>query len=284
LVAKHSVNALICLEKYIIFNNYYMVDLDLIKNYFPEQIRNNRLLGKSMMQEYIQLSILDYLSTTKYIRNFIFIGGTNLRLVKGIDRFSGDLDFDCKETNKEEFMQMSDDVMQFLRRNGYKVESKDKDSPKLTAFRKNIYFPAFLFDIGLSGHKDERFLIKIEAQDQGVRYTPEVKNIKGCGFYFPFPVPPDAVLCAMKVTALLERGKGRDFYDVMFLLGLTKPDYNFLAKRVGIKNAAELKAGIKNRLKNTDLNTKANDFEHLLFNKENKKRILRFEEFFEESI
>jgi len=261
-----------------------MVDLNLIKNYFPEQIRNNSLLGKSMMQEYIQLSILDYLSTTQYIRKFIFIGGTNLRLVKGIDRFSEDLDFDCKEMNKKEFLKISDDVMHFLKRSGYKVKPREKNSPKLTAFRRNIYFPEFLFDIGLSGHRDERFLIKIEAQDQGVTYTPEIKNIKGCGFYFPFPVPSDAVLCAMKVTALLERGKGRDFYDVMFLLGQTKPDYNFLEKRIGIKNAGELKAEVKRRLKNTDLITKTKDFEHLLFNKENNKRILRFEEYFEESI
>lgn len=261
-----------------------MVDLNLIRNYFPEQIRNNTLLGKSMMQEYIQLSILDYLSTTQYIRKLIFIGGTNLRLVMKIDRFSEDLDFDCKEMTKEEFMKMSDDVMRFLIRNGYKVESRDKNSSKLTAFRRNIYFPEFLFDLGLSGHTDERFLIKIEAQDQGVRYRPEVKKIKGCGFYFPFPVPPDAVLCAMKVTALLERGKGRDFYDVMFLLGLTKPDYDFLEKRIDVKNASELKSEVKKRIKNTDLKTKAKDFEHLLFNKENNKRILRFEEFLDEAI
>jgi predicted nucleotidyltransferase component of viral defense system len=261
-----------------------MVDLNLIKNYFPEQIRNNVLLGKSMMQEYIQLSILDYLSTTQYIRKLIFIGGTNLRLVMRIDRFSEDLDFDCKEIKKEEFLKMSDDVMHFLIRNGYKVESRDKNSSKLTTFRRNIYFPEFLFNLGLSGHRDERFLIKIEAQDQGVRYTPEIKNIKGCGFYFPFPVPSDTVLCAMKVTALLERGKGRDFYDVMFLLGLTKPDYDFLAKRIGIKNAAELKGKVKKHLKSIDLKIKTNDFEHLLFNKENKKRIIRFEEFFEEAV
>jgi predicted nucleotidyltransferase component of viral defense system len=261
-----------------------MVDLNLIKNYFPGQIRNNTLLGKSMMKEYIQLLILDYLSTTQYIRKLILIGGTNLRVVKGIDRFSEDLDFDCKELNKEEFLQMSDDVMHFLKRNGYKVESRDSNSPKVKAFRRNIYFPGFLFDTGLSGHRDERFLIKIEAQDQGVTYTREIKNIRGCGFYFPFPVPPDAVLCGMKATALLERGKGRDFYDLMFLLGQTKPDYNFLTERTGIKNAAELKAEVKKRIKNTDLKIKAKDFEHLLFNKENNKRILRFEEFFEESI
>jgi predicted nucleotidyltransferase component of viral defense system len=43
-----------------------------------------------------------------------------------IDRFSEDLDFDCKEMTKEEFMKMSDDVMHFLTRNGYTVESRDK--------------------------------------------------------------------------------------------------------------------------------------------------------------
>jgi predicted nucleotidyltransferase component of viral defense system len=261
-----------------------MVDLNLIKNYFPEQIRNKALLGKSMMQEYIQLSILDYLSTSQYIRKLIFIGGTNLRLAKGIDRFSEDLDFDCKEMYKEEFLKMSEDVMHFLIRNGYKIESRDKNTTKLTAFRRNIYFPEFLFNLGLSRHRDERFLIKIEAQDQGVRYTPEIKNIKGCGFYFPFPVPSDSVLCAMKATALLERGKGRDFYDLMFLLGQAKPDYDFLAKRIGINNAAELKSEVTKLIKITDLKTKAKDFEHLLFNKENNKRILRFEEFLGEAI
>ena len=97
-----------------------MVDLNLIKNYFPEQIRNNTLLGKSMIKEYIQLLILDYLSTTRYIRKLILIGGTNLRLVRGIDKFSEDLDFDCKGMDKDEFLQMSDDIMHYLKRNGYK--------------------------------------------------------------------------------------------------------------------------------------------------------------------
>ena len=88
----------------------------------------------------------------------------------------------------------------------------------------------------------------------------------------------------MKAKALPERGKRRDFYDVMFLLGLTKPDYDFLSKRIGIKNAAELKVEVKKRLKSIDLKAKGNDFDHLMFNKENKKHILRFEEFFEENI
>lgn len=259
-----------------------MVDLNLIRNFFPAQIRDNVTFEKSMLKEYIQLSILDYLSTTPHIRKLCFIGGSNLRLVKGIDRFSEDLDFDCKDLNSGEFLQMSDDVLRFLERSGYKVESKDRESPKLTACRRSIYFPQFLFDLELSGHKEERFLIKIEAQDQGVDYTPEFVNIGGCGFYFPFPVPPDPVLCAMKTTALIDRGKGRDFYDFMFLMGQTKPDYGFLTERKGIHNAGELKTMLREHLQKTNLNERKKDFEHLLFNMGSSERILRFGEFIEE--
>ena len=204
-----------------------MVDLNLIKNYFPEKIRNNTLLGKSMMKEYIQLSVLDYLSTTQYIRKLIFIGGTNLRLVKGIDRFSEDLDFDCKDFSKEEFLAMTDGIVAFLHRFGFKVETRDKANEKLKTYRRNLYFPELLFNLGLSGYRNERFLIKVEIQDQRFDYKQIMVPIKGCGFYFQIPVPADEIICAMKVSALISRQKGRDFYDTMFLMGQTTPDFGF---------------------------------------------------------
>ena len=170
-----------------------MIQIEQIRNYFPVQIRGNSSFDKYMLKEYLQLMILDYLSSTPTIQKMVFIGGTNLRLVKGIDRFSEDLDFDCKELSKEEFVEMTNGVIRFLERSGLRVEAKDKENPKLTAFRRNIYFPELLFDLGLSGHKEERFLIKVESQDQQVNYSPVVTNIKGCGFFFPFPVPSDAV-------------------------------------------------------------------------------------------
>jgi predicted nucleotidyltransferase component of viral defense system len=206
----------------------------------------------------------------------VFIGGTCLRLVKGIDRFSEDLDFDCKSLSKEEFTEMSNGVIQFLQRSGLRVETRDKENPKLTAFRCNIHFPELLFDLKLSGHKDERFLIKIESQDQGVSYKPITTDIKGCGFFFPFPVPSDGVLCSMKIAAMLSRAKGRDFYDLMFLLSLAKPEYDFLSKRCAIKNLQEFKEATNKLLQTVDLNKKQKDFEHLLFNKTNSERVLRF--------
>lgn len=259
-----------------------MIQLEQIQNYFPANLSSNAAFQKHMLKEYLQLMILDYLSTTPYIRKITFIEGTNLRLVRGIDRFSEDLDFDCKNLSKEEFMAMTDEVLRFLQRSGMRVEVRDRENDKLKAFRRNIHFPELLFDLGLTGHRDERFLIKIESQDQQIPYSPVMANIKGCGFFFAFPVPSDEVLCAMKLSAMLSRSKGRDFYDAMFLLAQSKPDYGFLAVQQGIHNLNELKSATADVVKNIDLKRKQLDFEHLLFNKTNSNRILHFNEFIQE--
>lgn len=247
-----------------------MIDLNYINSFFPAQIAGNATFQKHILKEYVQLMVLDYLATSPYISKLAFIGGTNLRLIKGIDRFSEDLDFDCKDLTDDEFKEMTDGVLSFLYRSGINVEARDKSTPKLSAFRRNIYFPEFLFELGLTGNQ----------LDQGVNYPIEKKHVQRCGFFFPLPVPPDSVLLSMKLSALLARAKGRDFYDTMFLMQQTKPSYEFLSARVGINTPDELKKAILNKLKTIDLNVKKRDFEHLLFNVNAGEKILLFEEFF----
>jgi predicted nucleotidyltransferase component of viral defense system len=259
-----------------------MIGLAAIKNFYPPQLRDNAVFDKHLLKEYLQLLILDYLSATPNIRKITFIGGTSIRLIKGIDRFSEDLDFDCKNFSEDEFIDMTDGVVKYLQNNGLSVDVKDKPGARLKAFRRSIIFPELLFDLGLSGHRDERFLIKIECQDQLVSYEANIKQIKGCGFFFPMPVPPDEVLCAMKLSAMLDRKKGRDFYDVMFLLSQTLPDFDFLNKRSGISNLKGLKVKAANVIAGVDLKSKMRDFEHLLFNRNNSRRILGAGDFFEE--
>ena len=256
-----------------------MLNLEQIQNFFPPQIRENFAHQKYIVKEYIQLMILNFLATSKFIKYITFIGGTNLRLVKGIDRFSEDLDFDCKNFSLEDFIEMSQSVLAYLQKSGLQAEIREKQSEKLTAFRSSFYFPELLFELGLSAYKEERFLIKIETQNQKFDYTPRMANINSCGFFFSFPVPPDDILCAMKLSALLSRAKGRDFYDALFLLSLTKPNYNFLAQKQNVHNIAELKSKLIETVEKVDLSHKSKDFEHLLFNKANKDKILYFSDF-----
>ncbi len=156
---------------------------------------------------------------------------------------------------------------------------RDRDFEKLTAFRRNFYFPELLYNLGLSGHKEERFLIKVESQDQGFRYTPKVVFIRRAGFFFPSPVPPDSILCAMKLSALLTRQKGRDFYDAMFLLGQTDPDYQYLSVKHNVHTKEELKTALSQVVEKTDLKKKYRDFSHLLFKQSNAEKVLLFQEF-----
>ena len=259
-----------------------MIQINDLKNYYPPLVRDNPMLNRYIMKEYLQLLILDYLSSTSWIKKITLIGGTCLRLLKGIDRFSEDLDFDCKELSAEEFVKMTDEILTLLHRNGFTVEPRDKENKRLKAFRRNVYFPELLFDLGLTGHREERFLIKVESQDQKFNYSPFLANIRGSGFFFPFPVPPDPILCAMKISAMLYRQKGRDFYDAMFLLGQTTPDYSFLSSKHSISGPDELKEAMEEVVKSVDLRKKGRDFEHLLFNRDNSFRILRASEFFKE--
>ena len=74
-----------------------MIQIEQIRKYFPAPINETPGFDKYILKEYLQLMILDYISSSPYIQKIAFIGGTNLRLAKRLDRFSEDLDFDCKD-------------------------------------------------------------------------------------------------------------------------------------------------------------------------------------------
>lgn len=256
-----------------------MIDLQSILAYYPPQIATNASFHKHILKEYIELLALEHLSQSPYATKIVFIGGTNLRLILGLDRFSEDLDFDCKQLNAEEFISMTDALVEYLRLNGLQVELRDKENPRLTAYCRNIYFPELLFDMNLTGHREERFLMKIEAQDQGVDYSPQTAMVSRNGFFFPVTVPSKSTMLSMKLAALLARAKGRDFYDTIFLWQQVQPDYDFLRQRCEIKNPEELKKSLIDKLDAVDLMQKQKDFEHLLFNPSRSAQILHFRQF-----
>lgn len=255
-----------------------MIDMEYIRGFYPLYIAQNANFQKHMLKEYVELLALEWITRSPYAAKLIFIGGTNLRLIHGIDRFSEDLDFDCKGLTENEFLRMTEELVKYLQLQGLNAELRNKENARLTAFRSNVHFPELLFDLQLTGHREERFLMKIEAQDQGVDYLREMAIVQRNGFSFPVPVPPISVLLSMKLCALLTRQKGRDFYDTMFLMQRTEPDYAFLQHRAGIANKEELHAALREVVANTDMKMKQRDFEHLLFDTRKSEMILRFEE------
>jgi predicted nucleotidyltransferase component of viral defense system len=116
----------------------------------------------------------------------------------------------------------------------------------------------------------------VETQDQEIEYPCETVFLNRCGFLFPVKVAPISVLCAMKVTAVFNRGKGRDFYDLMFLLRRTEPDYGFLRQKNGICSKTQLITELIKTAESTDLSRKCRDFQHVLIDKTDAESVLRF--------
>lgn len=250
--------------------------MEYIRGFYPPYIAQNANMQKHILKEYVELLALEWIARSPYAAKLVFIGGTNLRLIQGIDRFSEDLDFDCKGLSEEEFRQMSDELVKYLQQHGLNAELRNKENTRLTAFRSNVHFPELLFDLQLTGHREERFLMKIEAQDQGADYPREMAIVQRNGFSFPVPVPPLSVLLSMKLCALLTRQKGRDFYDTMFLMQRTDPDYGFLKQKKGIESKEQLDTALREMVSKTDMKTKQRDFEHLLFDNRKSAMILNF--------
>jgi hypothetical protein len=57
----------------------------------------------------------------------------------------------------------------------------------------------------------------------------------------------------MKTGAVLERGKGRDYYDFIFLSGITEPNLGYLNSKIGISNQTRLYERILESIKKLTL-------------------------------
>jgi predicted nucleotidyltransferase component of viral defense system len=270
-----------------------MISLEQIYSYFPN-LEKTESLKKGMLREYLQFMILDFLSTSPYINRLILVGGPAIRFKHGLDRFTRDLFFNFVDCSEDDFIKITESVISFLEKSGVKVESKYKENSNPSIFKRYLYFPKFLFNIKFSVFEEQRFFTSIGAIQnklmQGSTIRTEIEKhgfshklalgfnsgfetISGCGFSFLFQVPSISALFSMKLGALILRQNGRDFYDCLFLKKFAKPDFVFLKHRVGVSNKTELHAKITEALKYTDLERKANDVEHLVFDKKNLEKV-----------
>ena len=188
-----------------------MISLDEIKSFFADSLRRNPSHFEYMLKEYFHYRMLDIIFSGEYASKLSFIGGTNLRILHHIQRFSEDLDFDSFQLSRDEFIQLTDRVIARLRDEGIKVEAEDKEKDlRLVAFRRNIIFPGLLFELGLTGHREKKLLINIECEPHHYAYEPVKPIIQKFNVFTQIFAPSPAILLSMKTGAVLERGKGRE--------------------------------------------------------------------------
>lgn len=257
-----------------------MITLHEIVRQFPKELQKPEFYDP-MVKEYFHHHILKTLFTGKFASRISFIGGTALRLFYDLKRFSEDIDLDCGDLSKSQFLEMTGRILYELQALGVEVVIEDKSRyDALKAFRRVFVFPELKYRLGISQQKEAKFFIKVEAESQHYEYQCDIKMINRFGVNAPIRTMPQNLLFSTKIAAALNRRKDRDFYDVVFMIDFARPDFNFLSQRCRIESNDQLRNALINAANDRKLSTrKIFDCEHMLFDKSEISRIRSFSEY-----
>ncbi len=256
-----------------------MLTLSEIEKNYPEPLRRFK---RFILREYLQHKILQLIYDSEYARQLVFLGGTCLRIVHGNTRFSEDLDFDNLAIPEDTFEKIATLVSKELEQEGYSVEMK---TVYKGAYHCYIRFPELLYKEGLSAHTEEKILIQLDTEPQQFEFTPQRHILNRFDVFSTIFITPLEILLAQKFYAIInrERNKGRDFFDVVFILSkINRPDYAYLKLKLNITNAAQLKQAILQKCSHIDMKEMAKDVQPFLFNPADVKKIISFEEYLQQ--
>lgn len=174
------------------------------------------------MREYLQAYTLRVMHDEGVFRSVAFLGGTALRFLHGLPRFSEDLDFSLTQKPQVKFEALLKKIMSELAAAGYDTTLSYND--KKTVNSAFVKFSGLLFEAGISPLKSQKFSIKIEIDNK----PPEgaILETQLVNKYFPisFLSYDTKSLFAGKLHALLSRkyAKGKDYFDLGWYLSKWK--------------------------------------------------------------
>lgn len=193
--------------------------IELIQQRLDEYQASNAIEEEQAIKEIIQEIALFALWKAGFFEVAAFQGGTSLRILHKLSRFSEDLDFILKEPNTDfDWSYYLEKLLENLEEFGLKTEVKDKsrmDQAVRKAVLKNNSVSKQLNLSFYRGKQDQKQTIKLEI---------DVNPPSGSEFEYTYKdFPVDYEIChqdlssnfALKIHALLSRPylKGRDWYD-----------------------------------------------------------------------
>jgi predicted nucleotidyltransferase component of viral defense system len=239
----------------------------------------------NVLREYLQILILKILSDKKVFNNIVFVGGTALRILYGLRRYSEDLDFSLVNRKGYDFVSVLEYLKQELKLLNFNVDINYKKGVVDSAF---ISFSGLLQELGLSSIKSQKISVKLEVDTNPPKGGTEENTLINDEFIFPvkhFDLPS---LMAGKLHSVLCRKfvKGRDYYDLIWYLSKTiTPNFRKLNNAITqTKNKIEKideknwKEVLLKRLKKINFPHAKKDVERFLMNPEEGK-LLSFENF-----
>lgn len=242
-----------------------MIRLQDIMQLFPPKLH---IFPKAILREYLQYKILASIFTNPLSSKLCFIWWTALRIAYDSQRFSEDIDFDNRWLNTQEFEEITHTIKKDLLLEWYEIEIRHIYK---WAFHCVIKVPQVLFDNDLANMITEKLVIKIDTTPQWYKYKATMAVLQKFWIISPYRVSSREILLSMKICAFFGRTKGRDLFDIAFLLSMgIKPDLGFLKHTLNINDSKTLKERILSRITELDLVSLQREVQPFLFDSNNK--------------
>lgn len=119
----------------------------------------------------------------------------------------------------------------------------------------------------------------MECESHRIKYVPDKPIIQKFNIFTQINATPPDILLSMKIGAALERQKGRDYYDCIYLMGKTQPNWDYLSEKFHIRLGKQLKDRFVESCKNVDFKKKSRDFEKLVFNPGESEKVQLFPQY-----
>ena len=210
-----------------------------MKDYLKQQIQKvqDTNAARCIAREYLQARVLECLQENGAFVNWAFVGGTALRFLHLMPRFSEDLDFSLTEPGaKDNFAGLMKKVKAGFEAEDYSLSIKVKTAKTVkSAFVK---FEGLLFELGLSPHSSEIISIKVEIDTNPPAGANLETSIVRKHCLLNLQHYDKSSLLAGKLHALFTRKyvKGRDVYDLLWYLSdKTWPGPNVLLLKNALK-------------------------------------------------
>lgn len=179
----------------------------------------NPLLARCLAREYLQARILQTLQERGAFRCWAFQGGTALRFLYGLPRFSEDLDFALERAEAPvAFRDYLKSVAADFAAEGYAVRVTVNDRKTVRAAFVNL--PGLPFELGLSPHRSEVLSVKVKLDARPPAGAGLATSIVRRHVTLHLQHHDPASLLAGKLHAVLARPwlKGRDVFDLVWYL------------------------------------------------------------------
>ncbi len=176
----------------------------------------------NIAREYLQAYALRVLYDTGTFRNTAFLGGTALRFLHDLPRFSQDLDFSTVGNKKYSFVDILKKIKNEFILAGYNVDVSYNE--KTTVQSAFLRFQGLMYESEMSPHKNQVLSIKFEVDSNPPRGAVCETRIVNKHFPIAFLSYDLASLFAGKLHAILNRKytKGRDYFDLAWYLSKWK--------------------------------------------------------------